>query len=85
MPTHRQTLTTSPNDSKSWAHSSKRTMRGKSDVLNSPELRYDDRAVSQLAMLKGVPIINIRNTNISPSGARKLQEMLPDAVIEYGS
>ncbi len=45
--------------------------------------KYDDRTVTQLAKLKGVPAIDIRNTAITISGATKLRSLLPDATIMH--
>lgn len=44
---------------------------------------YDDWSVPQLAELKGVAVIDIRNTSITPSGADRLRALLPDVTVEY--
>src|SRR5262245_8986474 len=43
---------------------------------------YNDDSVAALANLKGIPIIDIRDTSITPEGADQLRALLPDAVIE---
>jgi hypothetical protein len=43
---------------------------------------YNDHTIPQLAKLKGVPVIDIRKTKITPSGADRLRALLPDAIIE---
>jgi len=43
---------------------------------------YSDRSIRGIAKLKGVPIIDVRNTRISPAGADRLRLLLPDAQIE---
>ena len=42
---------------------------------------YNDRTVMQLAKLNGIPVIDIRNTAITTTGATKLRSLLPDATI----
>lgn len=42
---------------------------------------YDDQAVPQLAKLNGIPVIDIRNTAITSTGATELRSLLPDATI----
>lgn len=42
---------------------------------------YNDRTVSEIAKLKGIPIIDIRNTEITHEGADRLRTLLPDAAI----
>jgi len=43
---------------------------------------YNDRSIPGIAKLKGVPIIDVRNTSISHAGADRLRVLLPDAQIE---
>lgn len=44
--------------------------------------KYDDHAIRQIAKLKDVPLIDIRNTGITAQGADRLRGLLPDAIIE---
>lgn len=48
--------------------------------FNGP--KYDDRTILQIAKLKDVPVIDIRNTGITAQGADRLRALLPDAIIE---
>ena len=45
-------------------------------------LHYTDSNIPQLALLRGVPVIDIRHTSITKRGAERLRLLLPDAVIE---
>ena len=44
---------------------------------------YNDHTISELAKLKGVPVIDIAGTAITDQGAARLRSLLPDATIIY--
>lgn len=44
---------------------------------------YTDQAITEIAKLKDVPIIDIRNTRITKKGADQLRALLPHAVVEH--
>lgn len=42
---------------------------------------YNDRTIHRLQQLRGVSVIDIRETAISPAGALRLRRLLPEATI----
>ncbi len=44
-------------------------------------ISYNDAAVAQLGKLRGVPLIDIRQTAITVCGATRLRSLLPNATI----
>ena len=43
---------------------------------------YNDEMIPKLVKLNGVPVIDVRHADISPSGVNTLRSLLPDSIIE---